>query len=722
MKLLILSIIIFVSGITDLFSTDNISPLTKIILSRSAKTATNTMNLEYASGLMKVNANINESELEKIYADIRTKAGDIWTFSIPVKNLAKLNAVEGIEFIEIDEPISPQLDEARKWMGADKVHSNFDLNHYGFTGKGVVVGIVDAGFDYDHPVFFDSTLNELRIKRVWEQKKEGTPPIGYSYGNELKTDDEIWKAEYDIDFFSHGAHVAGIAAGNDNLTNGRYRGFAPDADLVFVCIRPEKSEWKSTGLSSLVDAFQYIFDYAESVGKPAVANLSWGFALGPHDGTSLFNQACNNMIKPGRAITISAGNNGREKLHISKKFSPTDTLLSTALNFSSYAPEPKTWIDSWIDDADVIKIGFQLYNSSSLKFSSNKCFLNIDSAKVNPIEIRLKNSPIDSLVIIASASVYPSGRTRVFYELESLTQDKLIITIENKKGEINMFSGMVDQYTGYPSAFSSLGENWLTDGNNELTINDLSIADSVFSVAAMVSKTRWQLYTGGWIGQNQNIGNIAYFSSRGATINGRIKPDFAAPGMYLSSAVSSTDADFRVGGSSRNLVTVETDTSIAGYRMAVLAGTSMASPSLAGSIALLMEARPNISTNEIREIFKATADRTYHSDSEFSGMGYARVDLALRELLGITSVQYPLDNEKISIICQSNAIRINFNNEFDSDKTIQIYNLMGQMMYESNIRRGTKSIEIPFVAVNSLYIMRLYVDSTDVRMKFVWEK
>ena len=722
MKHFLLVLIIVVCAHSAAFSADKASPRVKMLLSQINKSKNaNSLNIETISGLMKVSSEVSATDLAKTNTSIRTKAGDIWTFSVPVNNLPELLSLNGIVFIELDEPIVPNLDEARKWMGADKVHSNFDANYFGFTGKGVVVGIVDAGFDYDHPVFYDSTRNELRIKRVWEQKKSGTPPLGYSYGNELKTADEIWNAEYDIDFFSHGAHVAGIAAGNDNLSNGRYRGFAPDADLVFVCIRPEKSEWKSTGLSSLVDAFQYIFEYAESVGKPAVANLSWGFALGPHDGSSLFNQACNNLIKPGRAITISAGNNGREKLHISKVFTPTDTLLATALNFSSYAPEPKTWIDSWIDDADDINISFQLYNSSSLKFSSNKFTIDLDSAKVSPIEIRLKNSPIDSLVLIASASLYPNGRTRVFLELTSHTYHKLIISAESKSGEINMFSGMVDQYTGYPSAFSSLGENWMKDGNNELTINDLSLADSVFSVAAYISKDTWLNIGNMYVGVSLPVGNIAYFSSRGATINGKIKPDFAAPGMYLSSAVSSTDPDFRVGSSSRSQVTIETDTSIAGYRMAVLAGTSMASPSLAGSIALLMEARPNISTKEIRELFKATADLSYYNNQEFTGMGYARVDLALRELLGITSVQSSVENDNISLINQTGAIRIICKNEFDSDKTIQIYDLMGQLKHESTISRGTKAFEIPFEAVSSLYFLRIADSRSDIRMKFIWE-
>ena len=51
-----------------------------------------------------------------------------------------------------------------------------------YKGKNVVVGIIDIGFDYNHPSFYDGQGN-CRIKRVWEQNKLGTPPTGYNYGN-----------------------------------------------------------------------------------------------------------------------------------------------------------------------------------------------------------------------------------------------------------------------------------------------------------------------------------------------------------------------------------------------------------------------------------------------------------------------------------------------------------------------------------------------------------
>ena len=67
------------------------------------------------------------------------------------------------------------------------------------------------------------------------------------------------------------------------------------------------------------------------------------------------------------------------------------------------------------------------------------------------------------------------------------------------------------------------------------------------------------------------ITTVSYFSSRGSTLDGRLKPDVVAPGQYLSSAATSYSA---------GLATCATTN---------MAGTSMATPTVAGAVALLRE-------------------------------------------------------------------------------------------------------------------------------------
>ncbi len=89
------------------------------------------------------------------------------------------------------------------------------------------MGVIDCGFQYGHPSFYDTTGNSLRIKRVWQQNDTwGIAPDGFSYGNELTTTAEILAAVTDMADEGHGSHVTGIAAGcvAPDGAGRRYRG------------------------------------------------------------------------------------------------------------------------------------------------------------------------------------------------------------------------------------------------------------------------------------------------------------------------------------------------------------------------------------------------------------------------------------------------------------------------------------------------------------------
>src|SRR6185312_7705278 len=130
----------------------------------------------------------------------------------------------------------------------------------------------------------DTTHSRYRIERVWQQKAQGTPPPGFAYGNELTDTNTIKATGYDTAILSHGTHVTGIAAGSGygSNNNNRFRGFAFESDIVLVAIMPAPSEWAVAGEADIVDGMNYIYNYAASVGKPAVVNLSWGATIGPH--------------------------------------------------------------------------------------------------------------------------------------------------------------------------------------------------------------------------------------------------------------------------------------------------------------------------------------------------------------------------------------------------------------------------------------------------------
>ncbi len=130
-------------------------------------------------------------------------------------------------------------------------------------------------------------------------------------------------ARVDTEGEYHGSHVAGIATGADKKSG--YHGVAPDADIVFVSFGQNSVD--------IPNAVKYIFDYAESVGKPCVINMSLGSHMGPHDGTSTIDRFFDSVVGPGRILVGAAGNEGGKRLHVHKTFTEDDKTLKTILGF-----------------------------------------------------------------------------------------------------------------------------------------------------------------------------------------------------------------------------------------------------------------------------------------------------------------------------------------------------------------------------------------------------
>ena len=150
-------------------------------------------NTLYIGALIKAGS-VQEPQLQGLGIKIGTKAGDIWTLQVPVAAVEAFTNVAGIEYIELDQPVFPNLDTARVLTRVDSVHAGINLP-MPYTGKDVVVGIIDAGFDYSQVACFDTSGTIFRLKKVWEQKKPGIPPSQYFYGNELSTSTSMFSAK-----------------------------------------------------------------------------------------------------------------------------------------------------------------------------------------------------------------------------------------------------------------------------------------------------------------------------------------------------------------------------------------------------------------------------------------------------------------------------------------------------------------------------------------------
>ncbi len=620
--LLLILFIVFCSTVTAQEKnspSNHLSPKTKLLLASYPENITkaqlqdyvahNIGGKTYLSALIKMNTKQTPSSFEALGVTVGTKAGNIWTVQIPLENVKAFTQLNTIDYIELDEPISLNLDSVVKTTRADSVHGGINLA-MPFTGKDVVVGVVDIGFDYTHPTLYDSLGNTYRVKRVWEQRKSGTTPTAFSYGNEIIDSLSMFAAQTDNNTNTHGMHVVGITSGSGRKSNAtsnhKFQGLAFESDIVLVGITPDSTEWKNTGVSSIVDGINYVYQYAATVGKPAVVNLSWGPPLGPKDGTSLFSQAVDALTGAGKIFVCSAGNNGDVNLHINKSFTSTDTTVSTFVGFASYLNTKNTWVDIWGQNGNSFCAKVSLYNGIETATTGFVCLDNT----VHRFSLIGSNNDT-CYVDMATSSAEFNGKPRIYLSLGSRVKDSICLTVQGASGSINIWNGYVRASSGYYGELTSNGRSWATAGDNNQTTSDFVATHSTISVGAYSSRINFKNISN----SNQSyssytsIRKLVPFSSHGPTADNRIVPDITAPGLAVISSVSSFDADYKPGGADYSSVISRGYDSLNSkyYYYAQLSGTSMSSPAASGIVALMLQANPKLSPTEVKSILAKTA-------------------------------------------------------------------------------------------------------------------
>jgi minor extracellular serine protease Vpr len=629
-----------------------LSPLTRLFLADRQKTNNNELPKQYVykrdaagnyylSAMVRVKPTAVVADFENIGVKIGTKAGRVWTVAIPVAQLDNFIKLPSLNYIELDEPIIKNLDAVRTVTRTDSVHNGSAPLPMAYTGKNVVVGIIDAGFDYNHPTLRDTLGSKWRIKKVWEQKTMGTPPAGFAFGNEMIDSTSIKSKGTDLSQFSHATHVAGIAAGSGfgSVDNRLYRGIAFESDLVLVGITPDSTEWINTGISDIIDGMSYVYTYAASVSKPSVVNLSWGSAVGSHDGTSLFSEACDALTGKGKIFVCAAGNNGTDIIHFNKSFTATDTVVKTALTMSTGLN--KTWVDVWGDSSKKFCISVTLYNGLTAGTSTG--FICLDNTVHN---FSLVGSDGDTCFVdVVPDSATFNNKPRMFFRFEQKSKNGILLTVKATDGNVNMWTGYVQKTIGYYGSFAS-GLPYALNGNSDMTASDIAATKSAIAVASFASKVNFTNLAGAGVSYTSYVAlaRRAPYSSKGPTADNRTKPDIAAPGLMVGSAVSSFDSSYTPTGSnySSSVAVYHNPVDTKDYYYAMLTGTSMASPVTAGIVALMLEANPNLDPAKVMDILKTTAIHdTYTGAATPTGSnlwGYGKINAFAAVNKAITSL------------------------------------------------------------------------------------
>ena len=555
--------------------------------------------------------------------------GHLVSAYVPLNAMTSLACHPDIQHLSLPHRYRRHNDMLTADIRADQVFAGASPLSQSYTGRGVIIGIIDTGIDVTHPDFIKSD-GQSRILAIWDQNISGNPPSGYEYGYEWTQSDINNGSCSHTDPYEqgHGTHVSGIAAGNGRAT-GAYRGVAPEADIIVVADNPE-----ATG--GFIDGVNYIFSKADALGRPCVINASLGSHQGGHDGSDLESRMLDQLVtaSPGRVLCASAGNEGDDFIHLS--------YPATEDSFYTYVyPGSDGLIMLYIRlPNDVLNqvhfaIGWDEHNfnpfteeGGPVKFGGRTPWFSVQET-------------VDNIGFYERANSWDGQEVgRVSFEFDTqndsitvlriIIEDDLIWDDENEivddmdlwrfmvwQPDDRMDAWLADFGSTYPGTISQPGYR---DPDNNCSVGIPAAARQVIAVGATVNReTYMDQFGDSWIYSDEPEGSLALFSSRGPTADHRIKPDIAAPGQGVISCLSAAV---------KNAGTVDETDIVQGGRHVISSGTSMSCPAVTGCIALYLEKYPGATAQQIYQAVTGTARQDDDTGAILpdNNWGYGKID------------------------------------------------------------------------------------------------
>ena len=460
--------------------------------------------------------------------DVRELSNGYAVLNVKKELIDEVANVEEIIYIEKPTALIFSLLRGKQASCINEVQQTFANNeNNGLFGEGVIVGIADSGIDFTHEAFRNQD-GTTRILNLWDQTNDRV--YNAEEINEALKSENPYESVNSVDYSGHGTHVAGIAAGNFAENKNDNLGIATKSSLVIVkmALAGERSFPRTTQLMEAVD---YMIKVAESYKMPLAMNLSFGNSYGSHDGTSLLSTYLDSMADGRRvSICVGAGNEGDSAGHAGGYvFEPTDVEVQVSRFQKAFS------IQLWKDFSDEFRV--QIIAPSG--------FI-IDVIEIYNRAHKYETDETNVYVFYGTPKPYTQYQ-EIYFELIPVSNyvKSGIWTI--RLTPENIVTGRYDMW---------LPEGGIINENTSFLRPDPDITLTVPSTSSKV------ISVGAY---NSSNDVMASFSGRGFTREtNQVKPDIVAPGVNISSA------------SNTGVVSVRT-------------GTSMATPFVCGSAALMME-------------------------------------------------------------------------------------------------------------------------------------
>ncbi len=430
--------------------------------------------------------------------------------------------------------------------GIDRIQQYPGLD---LTGKGVVIGVIDTGIDYQNTVFQNAD-GSTRIVGIWDQTDQsGAVPAGFVYGSEyteeqineaLGADDPL-QVVPSTDENGHGTAVAAIAAGSADAERG-FSGAAPSADIAIVKLKPAKRYLREYYLiREDAEAFQendimlgvlYLQRLSYRLQKSLVICVALGTNMGDHAGRSPLGALLSQLsMQRFRSVVIATGNEANAGHHFHGNVNAMQEYQDLEIRVGE--GEKGFVTELWSTTPDVFTISI-----------------------LSPSGERLPRVPVGMGRMEEYRFLFEGTRVQIeYYVPEGQSGDSLVfMRFENPAAGIwsirvypvRTVSGSYHLWLPLTRFLSS--ETYFLQSSPDVTLTEPSGAERPISVGA-------------YNGQNNSLDAN---SGRGYNRRGAVKPELCAPGVNVLTALP-------------------------GNRYERRTGTSMAAGITAGASALLLE-------------------------------------------------------------------------------------------------------------------------------------
>ena len=482
----------------------------------------------------------------------------------------KLNELAAKNYIirlnTAEQPLEPANDLAAMATNANDV---WDL---GYDGSGIRIAVLDSGLDVTHP----------DIPTPVSSKDYSNYPI---LGNDIADT---------VAGQGHGTHVTGSALGRGTQSDGRYKGVAPGADLIFLKIEGEDGVATNAAIVAAIRA-------AVDIYHADIINLSYG-TWSPHqDGTDETAQAVDYAFRKGAVVFVAAGNAADEERHYSGTAPANGTTGFIRVNVTGAGSSDIVLVYNlvWFDGPAISNhLTLEYYDADKSRLTDVTMSPRFESTRGTELQLSFFDSPVPSGDSTWYLKVRNNSATPQFFHIYEL-QGAGPVTFQN------------------PDPF--------------YTVESPADADNAIAVGAYVTREEWTNYEGWtlWWVPRPETGTMSSFSSRGPRVDmgAPPKPNIAAPGREIISCRDQDvlpwpgpNDDFIIDNDGLNLHGSGPADYYVGY------GTSMAAPHAAGAAALLLQAYPELKGNPaaLRDVLQGTASNSGVHDNT---CGYGAIDV-----------------------------------------------------------------------------------------------